>query len=88
MSRLAEQLGRQMDRPVIDITDLKGVFSLTLNWTPEEAMAAKEETRLDIETYPPLLTALQQQLGLKLEPKKAPVEVLVIDRIEKLPTEN
>ncbi len=88
MARLAEQLGRQMDRPVLDMTGLKGVFNLTLNWTPEEAMAAKEETKVDIETYPPLLTALQQQLGLKLEPKKAPVEVLVVDRIEKLPTEN
>jgi len=88
MARLAEQLGRSMDRPVVDMTDLKGVFNLTLNWTPEEARAAKEETRADVQTYPPLLTALQEQLGLKLEPKKAPIDVLVIDHVERVPTEN
>jgi uncharacterized protein (TIGR03435 family) len=88
MARLAEQLGREMDRPVVDMTELKGVFDFTLKWTPEEAQAAKEETKADVETFPPLLTALQEQLGLKLEPKKAPIEVLVIDRIERVPTEN
>jgi uncharacterized protein (TIGR03435 family) len=88
MARLAEQLGRNMDRPVVDMTGLKGVFNLTLNWTPEEAQAAREETRADVQNYPPLLTALQEQLGLKLEPKRAPVDVLVIDHIERVPTEN
>ena len=88
MARLAMELGRQVDRPVVDMTGVNGVFNFTLNWTPEESQAAKQETKLDADTYPPLLTALQEQLGLKLELKKAPLEVLVIDHIEKLPTEN
>ncbi len=88
MARLAEQLGRSMDRPVVDMTDLHGVYNLTLNWTPEEARVAREETRADIQTYPPLLIALQEQLGLKLEPKKAPIDILVVDHVERVPTEN
>ncbi|MDR3698072.1 MAG: TIGR03435 family protein [Candidatus Sulfopaludibacter sp.] len=88
MARFAEQMGRNMDRPVLDMTGRKGVFNLTLNWMPEEAQVAKEESRADVQTYPPLLTALQEQLGLKLEPKKAPLDVLVIDHVERVPTEN
>jgi uncharacterized protein (TIGR03435 family) len=52
MARLAEQLGRTMDRPVVDMTDLKGVYNLTLHWTPEEAQVAREETRAGTQTYP------------------------------------
>jgi uncharacterized protein (TIGR03435 family) len=40
------------------------------------------------EPAPPLLSAVQDQLGLKLEPKKAPVDLIVIDRLEKVPTDN
>jgi uncharacterized protein (TIGR03435 family) len=88
MPTLAAYLARQMGRPVIDMTELKGVFNLTLNFTPENMVPAAEDGKLDKESYPPLLTALQEQLGLKLEPKKAPIEILVIDHIEKVPTEN
>ncbi len=88
MANLAAYLARQMDRPVVDMTGLAGVFDLKLNFTPENALASREENKVDAEAYPPLLTALQEQLGLKLEPKKAPIEILVIDRIEKVPTEN
>jgi uncharacterized protein (TIGR03435 family) len=85
MTGLAAFLARQMDRPVVDMTELPGVFTFTLNWTPDDANSDKPA---GTETYPPLLTALQEQLGLKLEPKKAPLEILVVDRIEKVPSEN
>ena len=86
--RLAQFLTRQMDRPVVDGTGLKAVYNFTLNWTPEDAVPAKAEQAKGDEQYPPLLTALQEQLGLKLEPKKVPIEVLVIDHVERVPTEN
>jgi uncharacterized protein (TIGR03435 family) len=87
MPAVAGWLARQMDRPVVDMTDLPGVYNLVLNFTPENAEPLKEEGAKK-EVYPPLLTAIQEQWGLKLEPKKAPLEILVIDRIERVPTEN
>jgi uncharacterized protein (TIGR03435 family) len=76
-------------RPVVDMTGLDGVFSFTLDWTPDRMGAApKEMSQKDAKLPPPLLTALQEQLGLKLEPQKAPVEILIVDRAEKVPTEN
>ena len=63
-------------RPVIDQTNLKGAYNFTLTSAPE--------TTLDTEPIePPMFTAIQQQLGLKLIPSKGPVEVIIIDHIEK-----
>ena len=68
---------------VIDQTGLKGAYDFTLNFSPEQS-AAPDAT---IETDPPMFTAIQQQLGLRLVPSKGPVEVIVIDHIE-LPSAN
>jgi uncharacterized protein (TIGR03435 family) len=81
MDRLAEQLGRVMDLPVVDHTGLEGLFNLKLEWIPERA---REKGDVD---GPSIFTALQEQLGLRLHVEKAPVDVLVIDGVEK-PTEN
>ncbi|SPE26966.1 conserved hypothetical protein [Candidatus Sulfopaludibacter sp. SbA3] len=88
MDGLAEFLSSEMDRPVVDMTELKGAYDLTLRWTPEEVLQAKDGGKSEKETYPPLMMALQEQLGLKLEARKAPIEILVIDHIERVPTEN
>jgi bla regulator protein blaR1 len=68
-------------RPVVDQTGLKGTFDFALKWTPEQlaASAPAEEPEGDA---PSLFTAIREQLGLQLVPSKAPVEVIVIDRIE------
>jgi len=87
MARLATFLGSaraQLDRPVVDMTGLQGVFDLNLVWEPDRPERAKN----DGESGPSLFTALQEQLGLKLESRKAPVEILVVDAVEKTPTEN
>jgi uncharacterized protein (TIGR03435 family) len=78
MPLLASSLGNQMDRVVIDKTGLNGGYAFTLEWSPEQSANA---------TGPSILTGLQDQLGLKLESTKAPVEILVIDHAEK-PSEN
>jgi len=80
--RLAIQLSSGLDRPVVDKTGLKGHYDVKLNWIPEFAGPP-----------PPgsdgvnLFTAVQEQLGLRLEPQKASIDILVIDHVEK-PTEN
>jgi uncharacterized protein (TIGR03435 family) len=82
MATLAENLQSQLDRPVVDETGLQGQWDFELKWAPEDASLSGEGG-----DEPPLLVALQQQLGLKLVPNKAMVEVLVIDHVEK-PSEN
>jgi uncharacterized protein (TIGR03435 family) len=81
---LAKVLSDQLGRAVEDRTGLKGVFDFTLEWAPETDAAASA----DLPTNASIFTAIQEQLGLKLESRKGPVEVLVIDHIENTPTEN
>jgi len=91
MEWLADMLSSPMGGgPVVDVTGLKGKYDFALSWTFEERSAASGGTSAAAPdpTGPSLLTALQSQLGLKLEEKKRPVEVLVVDHIEKAPTEN
>ncbi len=84
--------GAVMDRPVVDQTALEGKFDFNLKWTPDETqfggMGIKVPPPTDAaDAPPPLFTAIQEQLGLKLEAGKAPVEVLVLDHVDK-PSEN
>jgi uncharacterized protein (TIGR03435 family) len=81
-----------LDRPVVDQTGLAGRFDFTLKWTPDDSqfagMGAKIPPPTDNAAAPPnLYTAIQEQVGLKLDATKAPAEVLVIDHIEK-PSDN
>ncbi len=80
MEDLAGILSNQLGKPVTDSTGLKGRYEFTLSWMSAIPAAG--------EGGPDLFAAVQQQLGLKLEASKAPVEVLVIDHLEKDPTQN
>lgn len=77
---LTQEGGSDLGRDVVDKTDLPGRYDLELKWTPTESDPSAEPG-------PSIFTAVQEQLGLKLESTKGPVEVLVIDRIE-MPSEN
>jgi uncharacterized protein (TIGR03435 family) len=92
MARLAGFLATphaDLGLPVVDQTGLEGYFTFTLNWTPERRLTAKPDSKMPAADAPPsILMALQEQLGLKLEKRKAPIEVLVVDRAERVPTEN
>ena len=77
----------QFDRPVIDQTGLTGTFDLVLEWGPDSASASTTpEDYADRQTY--LQEALQDQLGLKLVPQKAPVDVLLLDHVDRQPSSN
>jgi len=84
-----------LDRPVLDQTGLAGRFDFTLTWAPDDSQfsghpprAPQGDNGAQTDNPPPsLFTAIQEQLGLKLEPTKAPADVMVIDHVEK-PAEN
>jgi uncharacterized protein (TIGR03435 family) len=89
MANLAETLSRHLDRPVVDKTGLNGFFDLQLEWSPEEKPAdEKSAAAAPLPPGPTIFTAVQQQLGLKLEAQKLPIDVIVVDHMERVPTEN
>jgi uncharacterized protein (TIGR03435 family) len=77
-----------LDRPVVDRTGLGGKYDFDLEWTPDETQFDGQGPPASPDsTAPDLFAALQRQLGLRLEATKGPVEVLVIDKVER-PTAN
>ena len=87
MDAFATFLSGQTDLPVIDITGLKGNYDLTLDWITERQAQAKNEAT-EPQKGQPIPDAIQDQLGLRFERKKAPVEIVIVDHAEKVPTEN
>jgi len=91
MSDFAGELGAFLDRPVVDRTGIPGRYDFNLAWTIDEFQSARLKAfpvpPRGIGDVPNLFTALQEQLGLKLETANAPAEVFVIDHIER-PSEN
>jgi uncharacterized protein (TIGR03435 family) len=89
ISWLAEMLSNQLRQPVIDATGLSGKYDFLLSWVLQQRGAPIDSAVASADASgPDLLDAVQSQLGLKLQQKKSPVEVLVVDHIEKVPTEN
>jgi uncharacterized protein (TIGR03435 family) len=93
IENLIQSLSPQVGRTIIDRTGLPGDYDYTLKWTPEMGggpmmrgpdggPAGSDNAGAPDAAGPSLFTALQEQLGLKLEPQKGPVDVIVIDRID------
>ena len=97
LEMLANALSNQLGRPVLDRTGLTGRFDLKLQWTPDPGQAGGPfggQLPPGVQAPPPpdpngpsIFTAVEEQLGLRLESQKGPVEMIVIDRVEK-PSEN
>lgn len=78
-----EYLAPSVNRVIIDRTGLNGRYDVTLEWTPAQPLSSLPGVPAPIDpNRPTIFTAIQEQLGLKLEPTRAPVDVLVIDRVE------
>jgi uncharacterized protein (TIGR03435 family) len=91
LANIIPMLARMLGRTIVDKTGLTGNYDVSLEWTPDESQSAMLPPDVPKPVAdgsgPSIFTALQEQLGLKLESQKGPVEILVIDRAEK-PSEN
>ena len=82
IQQLAQLLSVQLQRQVVDRTGLTGGFSFDLQFAPDQVSAPDTTAPAIDPDRPSLFTALQEQLGLKLEPQRAPLEMLVIDSVQ------
>jgi len=82
MTQLAALLQGQLDHPVTNATGLTGKYDFNLQWVTDGLAPLGDDPG------PPLMVAVQEQLGLKLEQKKGFVDIIVVDHIDKVPTEN
>jgi len=78
MPYFAGLLSNMLDQPVADMTELKGVYDIDLEWAADNAN----------DGAPSLMTVLQDQLGLRLETRKTAVDVFVIDHLNRVPSAN
>jgi uncharacterized protein (TIGR03435 family) len=84
MASLADLLARNLDQMVVDRTGLEGVYDFQLRWTNDD----QNSSSTDADAAPSLFTAIQETLGLRLQPQKVPTEIIVVDHVERVPTEN
>jgi len=100
MEQLADRLSAQLNRPVVDLTELKDPYDFALTWTLDNGGAGVPRTgpppdQIDMHSGPILsdpglsvFAALQSQLGLRLEPRRGPLEMLIVDKARKVPSGN
>jgi len=80
---LASALAYILRQPVVDETRMEGRYNVMLTYAPERGPDASPA-----DDGPSIFTAIEEQLGLKLEPRKLPVDIFVVDRCQRIPTEN
>jgi uncharacterized protein (TIGR03435 family) len=91
MLLLATLISRFTRTPVLDQTGISGLFEVTLDWSRDNSLppaAASGAAAADLSDGPSISEAVQKQLGLKLEKRKGPVDVLVVEHAEKTPLAN
>jgi uncharacterized protein (TIGR03435 family) len=82
MTYFSGLLSNLLDRPVVNMTGLKGVYDVDLEWSVYDATGGQADDP------PSLFSVLQEKLGLRLESRKAPVDLYIIDHLERVPTGN
>jgi len=87
MRQFVETLGYIVDAPLVDKTNITGVFDVKLEWDPESGSANAGPASPNVSGGADIRTTLRDQLRLKLVSVKLPVEVLVVDSVDK-PSEN
>jgi uncharacterized protein (TIGR03435 family) len=91
MTSFASYLSLQLRKPVTDATGLQGKYDIAMFWATDDALRAAPDpggVPVASDPAPTLMEALQDQLGLRVESKKGPVEFVVVDHAEKIPREN
>jgi uncharacterized protein (TIGR03435 family) len=87
VTRFAELLSQHLNALVIDETGVDGEYSFDLVWSPDDAGPRPADIE-NASTGPTIFAAIQEQLGLKLESVKRPIDVLIVDKAERTPIEN
>jgi uncharacterized protein (TIGR03435 family) len=82
LASLASLAARYMGAVVTDKTAIGGAYDFELRWTSEG------QTADNLDAPPPFPSAIQETLGLRLQPQKVPADVIVVDRVERVPTAN
>jgi uncharacterized protein (TIGR03435 family) len=82
MTYLAGLLSNMLHRPVVDMTQIQGIYDVDLEWSPEVEGVSQ------LADVPSLFAALQEKLGLRLETRRTPVDICVIDHIDRVPAKN
>jgi uncharacterized protein (TIGR03435 family) len=80
---LVTYLSGTLGQPVVDKTGLNGNYDAKLQWTPDDAAGPSQTSGSSPDSGPSLFSALQEQLGLKLEPAKEPMDTIVVDHLER-----
>ena len=80
MDQLAARIENQLDLPVVNVTGLSGEYDFSLYWAADSATGA--------DPGPSIFSAVESQLGLKLDPRKASVPLIVIDHVDSVPSGN
>ena len=91
LSQLVERLSQEFRMPILDHTGLTALYDFTLEFAPQApgaAPPAEVTSEVNNDAAPNLMTAVSDQLGLKLNPAKMPAEVLIVDRADPVPVEN
>jgi len=103
IGKFLDVLANQLDRPVRDMTGLSGTYDIILDFAVEPAVLQAKMAGMGMGPPPgmappesapqdpgagTIFSALTEQLGLRLEARKGPVDLLVIDSVQKVPTEN
>lgn len=85
IARLARSASGALAAPVEDLTGLKGKYDIDISWVPDRPVEAQQPESAGVDD---IFGSFQKTLGLKLERRKVSVDFLVIDHIERIPTEN
>jgi uncharacterized protein (TIGR03435 family) len=80
-------LSRFLREPVLDLTGLPGAYEVKLEWSPDPPLTGPADPGAELD-FPAIRKAIEEQLGLRLEPRKGPIDILVIDRAERVPAGN
>jgi uncharacterized protein (TIGR03435 family) len=86
MPLLADLLARSLGEMVVDKTGIEGVYNFEFRWTNGDPNPSSADA--DADAAPSLFTALQETLGLRLQTQKVPVEMIVVDHVQRAPIEN
>jgi uncharacterized protein (TIGR03435 family) len=84
MADLAADIARSLGQMVVDKTGVEGVFDFELRFTTDDLSSNAS----DVDGIPSLFTALRDTLGLRLQPEKVPVDIIVVDHLERVPVDN